>query len=199
MAQPLYALDDYKAALRALLPRGRAWPRDPDSVQAAVINGLAPSFVRLDARAQGLLADAFPATTLELLPEWEASLGLPDQCEGPNQGLEQRRTQVVSRLVNTGGQSVGYYLGVIARLGYVGVTIDEFAPFRADRNTADSPLYDSSWWMVWRINIPDFRVFYFQADISAADEALLTIANDVILCVIPPLAPAHTTVIFATA
>jgi len=196
MAGPLYSADDYKAALLTLLPRGRVWPKDPDVAQNAVMGGLAETFARLDGRAQSLLVDAFPPTTLELLPEWEASLGLPDPCEGPDQVLQQRRTQVVYRLVNTGGQSVAYFIGVLSRLGYENATITQFAPFRADVDCADRPLYGETWWSVWQINLPDLRVFEFCADISAADEPLISIANDSVFCVIDQTKPAHTTVFY---
>lgn len=74
---------DYQAALQALLPHGRVWPREPDAVQSRVAAGLAQTAARLHARANYLLRDAFPLTPLELLPEWEATLGLPDECS-PN-------------------------------------------------------------------------------------------------------------------
>lgn len=197
MADALFSDEDYTGALLRLLPSGRAWPKDVDSVQYAVAAGLAPSLRRLDARAQSLLVDAFPSTTVELLPEWEAALGLPDPCEGQGQGIEQRRTQVVNRLTSAGGQSVAYFLGVIAQLGYVGATIQQYAPFRADRSPADTGLYDQAWAFAWNVNLPDLRVFYFKADISAAGEALIIIANDVATCVLGSLAPAHTTVTYS--
>lgn len=160
--------------------------------------GLAPALERLDARAQTLLVDAFPATALELLPEWEASLGLPDRCEGDSQVIQQRRIQVLARLVDSGGQSIGYFVGYLERLGYAGVTVDEFAPFRADVDAADRPLYGEGWAHTWRVNIPGLRVFYFAADVSAADEPLFSVANQVAVCVIDALKPAHTVVLYAT-
>lgn len=194
MTGSLYSEADYEAALQQLLPVGRAWPRDPDSVQLKVIAGLAPAYVRLDARAQALLVDAFPATTLELLPEWEASLGLPDPCEGPDQTVDQRRLQVVSRLINAGGQSVAYFLGVLARLGYADASITQYQPFRADVDHADRPLYSSEWAFNWTINLPELRIFYFRADISTAGDPLFTVSDNSVACTIEALKPAHTTV-----
>lgn len=198
MAEALFTQGDYEAALQALLPPGRAWSRDPSAIQNLVLAGLAPSFVRLDVRAQTLLVDAFPGSTLELLPEWEASLGLPDPCEGASQVVQQRRQQVVNRLVNTGGQSRSYYLGILGRLGFAGSTITEFTPFKTDVSGADTPVYDESWAHTWQVNVPGLRVFEFSADISAADEPLLTIADEVIICVIEALKPAHTLVLYST-
>lgn len=197
MAEALYSASDYAAALLALLPTGRVWPKDGASEQAALMRAFAETFVRLDARAQTLLIDAFPGTTLELLPDWEASLGLPDPCEGAAQTLQQRRYQVIARLAGAAGQSVAYFLGVLSRLGYTDAAIHQFAPFRADASSADTPVYGEDWWTVWEVVIPDLRVFYFCADISAADEALVTISNDVLICVLEALKPAHTTILYA--
>lgn len=198
MADALYSADDYKEVLKALLPPGRAWPRELGTFQDLVMGGLAPTFERLDARAQTLLVDAFPGSTVELLPEWEATLGLPDPCEGEAQGLEQRRAQVVARLVNAGGQSIPYFLGVLARLGYTDATISQYAPFRADVDHADYPVYSSAWAFAWNINLPELRVFYFQADISSVGEALVTISDTAVFCTIDALKPAHTIVSYSS-
>jgi uncharacterized protein YmfQ (DUF2313 family) len=195
MVAALYSADDYAAVLRALLPTGRVWPNDPQSVQGRVLAGLAPTFARLDMRAQQLLFDAVPANTVELLPEWEATLGLPDPCEGEQQTLEQRRAQVVAKLVNAGGQSVPYFLGVLAGLGFPNATITQYAPFRADVSVADMPVYSEAWAYHWTINLPDVRVTWFSADVSAAGEPLLVISDgQPVFCAIDALKPAHTTV-----
>lgn len=193
----LFSDADYQDAILALMPRGRVWPREPGSVQHSVAGGLAPTFGRLDARAQALLTDAFPAFTVELLPEWEATLGLPDPCEGEDQTLEQRRAQVLSRLVDGGGQSVDYFIGVLARLGYTNATIEEYAPFRAGVSGIGTPLYGDDWWYAWKINLPDLRVFRFQADQSAVGEPLLTYSDTSVFCVVAAIKPAHTVVLYS--
>lgn len=198
MADPLYKAADYQAILKSLLPPGRVWPREPGTVQDLLMAGLAPTFERLDARAQTLLVDAFPGTTIELIPEWEETLGLPDLCEGEGQGIDQRRAQVINRLVNAGGQSVAYFLGVLSRLGYVDATITQYAPFRADVDHADAPLYHADYAFHWSINIPNLRVFYFKADNSTVGEALVIISDAAVFCVIDALRPAHTTVSYTS-
>ena len=86
MPAPTTTPADYGAALQSLLPTGWAWPRGQVAVQSLLASGLAQLPARLHARANALLVDAFPATTGELLPEWEASLGLPDACS-PNESF----------------------------------------------------------------------------------------------------------------
>ncbi|WP_374572505.1 YmfQ family protein [Phenylobacterium sp.] len=190
---------DYLAALQALMPRGAVWPTDPDAVQTRVLRGLAQAFADHDAAAVGLLIGAFPGTVDALLTEWEATLGLPDPCEGTDQTLAQRRGQVLAKFADGGGQSVAYFLRIAARLGYSGVTIETYAPFRADIDGGDQPAYGDDWAHYWLVTVPGLRAFYFSADVSTAGEALLTVENDVIICVFDALKPAHTLAGFATA
>lgn len=196
MAEALFPAEAYREALLKLLPRGRVWPKDPGSLQFAVMAALAPTFERLDARAQTLLLDEFPTRCVELLPEWEATLGLPDPCEGEDQTLQQRRAQVIIKLFDGGGQTKGYYLTVLARLGYEGATITEFAPFRAEVSAVETPLYSEDWWYVWQVNLPELRTFYFQADVSAVGEPLEAYSESAVFCVFDAIKPAHTYVVF---
>lgn len=198
MADSLFTVLDYTQALTALLPRGRVWPKDPASVQSGLMSGLAPTFQRLDARAQTLLVDAFPATTTELLPEWESSLGLPDPCDGPGQTVDQRRAQVLNKFVSAGGQSVPYFLGVLARLGYPTASIKQYAPFRIGIDVVGAPLYDLPWIYHWTINLPTLSVFPFLIGISTIPGPLFAISDQAVFCVIDDLKPAHTTVDFTT-
>ncbi|WP_424138155.1 YmfQ family protein [Roseomonas chloroacetimidivorans] len=195
MAAIARTVAEYSVALLALLPRGRIWPRDPDATLAAVARGLAPSAQRLDGRAVALLTDAFPGTAYELLPEWEASLGLPDPCAGPSPSLQQRRAQVVARLTATGGQSVPYFIEVAANLGY-GISVKEYAPARVGLLRAGDRLYGAAWAHAWAIQAPETTVTPFRAGQSAAGERLRTFGNDVLECQLRSLAPAHTVLLF---
>lgn len=187
---------DYRDALLSLLPRGRVWPREPGSTQHQLMAGVAPTFERLDARAQQLLFDAFPVNTVELLAEWEATLGLPDPCEGEGQTLEQRRAQVVVKLFTGGGQSVPYYEAVLSRLGYTNAEITEYAPFRAGHSAPGDPINGEDWWYAWNIDLPDVRAFYFRAGDSAAGDRLSSYSDESASCVIAAIKPAHTIVTY---
>jgi uncharacterized protein YmfQ (DUF2313 family) len=121
---------DFLAAVQALLPQGRAWSRDPAAKLTALLDGWARAYASVDARQSNLLIDAFPASTVELLPEWEATLGLPDPCLGQLPTIAQRQAQVLARIGAVGGQSIPYLIAFAAILGFA-VGIQEFAPFRA--------------------------------------------------------------------
>jgi uncharacterized protein YmfQ (DUF2313 family) len=191
MSAPNYSADDFASVIHALMPRGLAWPKDPTSVQGQVILGLAPTWQRHTAANNQLLVDAFPATAVELLPEWEETLGLPDPCAGPSPTLQQRQAQVVARLTNSGGQSVPYYVNYAATLGYA-VTVTEFAPFRCGQSRVGQPLGSQDWIFTWRINAPLNTVTYFTTGHSAVGQALATWGNTVLECELMSIKPAHT-------
>jgi len=139
MAAPLYRAADYLAALQALMPRGRVWSRDPAAVQTKVLAGLTKSYETHNARANNLLIDAFPKTTVELLPEWEASLGLPSLAAGPAPSVLARQTLVVARFVGAGGQSIPCFTNYSALLGFA-VTFTRHAPFRCGQSRCGQPV-----------------------------------------------------------
>ena len=190
MPIPDWTPADFAAGMQALLPRGRAWPRDPNAVQSQVIAALSPTAQRLaEAGAEGLAA-LFPVGLDAMLPEWEASLGLPDPCAGESPTLQQRQAQVLARLTDSGGASVDYFIAYAATLGF-DITITQFAPAIAGRLRAGQPALGAAW--------ASTTITYFRAGASTAGEALTEFGNAVLQCEIERLAPAHTTVIFAYA
>lgn len=191
MTAPNYSASDFADVIHALMPRGLVWPRDPTSVQAQVIAGLAPTWQRHTAANNQLLVDAFPATAVELLPEWEATLGLPDPCAGESPTLQGRQQQVVARLTNSGGQSIPYFVAYAKALGYT-VTVTEFAPFRAGQSRAGQPTGTQDWFFTWQINAPLNTVSYFAAGAAYAGQALASWGNAVLQCELMAIKPAHT-------
>jgi uncharacterized protein YmfQ (DUF2313 family) len=182
MTASLFSLDDYTAMLPTLFPRGRAWSTDPSSEQQQFIATLAPSFQRLDAAAQGLIVDGFPATAAQLLTEWEGSLGLPDPCVGEAATTAQRQAQVVLRLTDGGGQSAQHYISYAAQLGFE-ISIETFSPFMCGRNACGQPLYGPQWAFAWAVTV------------EASTQGF---ANSVLLCELEGKAPANTTVFLNT-
>lgn len=149
MTAPLYSVNDYVAALQALLPRGLAWPRDASATQTAFFTGIAPSFQRVNADANQLLVDAFPATVGDMLPEWNLTLGLPGALGYTGDDLPTQQQQVVAALTDSGGQSAAYFIGLAASLG---LTIQIWG-FRLARvnDAVNSPMYGAAWAHCWLI------------------------------------------------
>jgi uncharacterized protein YmfQ (DUF2313 family) len=195
MTAPLFSRVDYRRALQRLLPRGRAWPRDEDSVQVRVLDGLAGSLAALDASAQFLLADSFPAQAVSLLPDWEATLGLPDPCSGDTPSIPARQGQVVARLADNGGASVLDLTAYAARLGFT-ITIQTFSPFRMGVSGMGTGIYVEAAAHAFAVQAPETTVTPFQMGLSGMGDPFQGFGNDVLECEISALAPAHTTVIY---
>ncbi|EIN02302.1 hypothetical protein WQE_04917 [Paraburkholderia hospita] len=195
MRAPIYTAADFLKAMQGLLPRGRVWPRDSDAVQTKVLSGLAPSYERSAARANYLLVDAFPATTYELLPEWESTLGLPDPCAGVAPSIAQRQAQVVARFVSIGGPTIQSLTKFAANLGYT-VTINQFMEARAGQTRAGDPCNGTAWSFAWQVTAPLNTVTYAQAGAAAAGDPLTSWGNSVLECEMKAVMPAHTIPIF---
>lgn len=197
MAAPQYSAQDFLQALQALMPRGRVWPRDPDAVQTKVLSGLTPIYARQTLRANQLLADAFPTTTFELLPEWEATLGLPSKCSGLAPTIDGRRAQVVARFKAPGGQTPQYFINFAADLGYT-ITITQYIPARTGILRAGQPANGSDWAHTWTVTSPTSTVRRARAGVLVAGEPLAYWGNNVLSCELSAIKPAHTVLLFAS-
>lgn len=195
MSAPNYQAADFLAALQSLMPRGANWPRDPDATLTKVLSGLVPIYQRQTSRSNQLLVDAFPTTTVELLPEWEETLGLPDPCAGLSPTLQARRNQVIARLTSVGGQSAAYFISLALSLGFV-VTETNYAPFRMGQSRVGQQLGGQDWFFVFSINAPLNTVTPFRMGQSATGEPLNYWGNTVLECELTEVAPAHSIIQF---
>jgi uncharacterized protein YmfQ (DUF2313 family) len=195
MPAPIATAQDYLWQFLRLMPRGRIWQRGWGNVEAQDLLTLMPTWARLHARANQLLVDTFPCSTVELLPEWEASLGLPDPCTGPLETLQQRTASVCAKFAARGGQSVAYFKALAAAHGY-SIEITQYAAFRVDINAVEDPLNDEAWDYAWTVTAPTTSITYFSADLSMVEEPLEWWGNEMLECLIRAAAPAHTVVMF---
>jgi uncharacterized protein YmfQ (DUF2313 family) len=154
-----------------------------------------PTWARLQVALNSLIAEIFPCSTRQLLPEWEATLGLPDPCIGHLGNLQMQQQLVCVKFVARGGQSKQYFIDLAAKLGYE-ISITEFAPFRAGINRAGDPVYGSGWAHVWRITARS-PIVYFLAGKSTAGERLRQWGDPLLQCVMDAIKPAHTVLLFA--
>lgn len=183
--------EDYGRQLGQLLPPGAAWSTDPESNLQLLLRAFGESLARAHRRADDLDREIDPSLTHEILERWEAALGLPDKCSGALEAtLQGRRNAVLAKLFATGGQSVGFFLGVGLSLGF-DVTISEFRPFRAGRSAAGDPLTNGDWVYAWRVNAPETTVIPFRAGQSVASEPLQAWGNDALECKLNQLKPAQ--------
>ena len=190
MAKVNFSDADYTRAIANLLPPGRAWSREPDSVQMQAMGCYAQTFRRNSDSALALLADSFPASAINLLPEWEASLGLPDPCAGVAPTLQARRAQVTARFAATGGQSVSDFETYAAGLGYT-IKVKQYSPFRVGQNAMGQQLGGLDWLNTWAIETPANTITRFRTGAAAMGEPLASWGNAVLECELNDIAPAH--------
>jgi uncharacterized protein YmfQ (DUF2313 family) len=121
MAAPLQTQAEYAVSLHKHMPRGPAFPRELGTVQDLTLTGLANCFATLNLDANDLLIDAFPATAVQLLPEWEETCGTP----GTGTTLE-REAAVMAVLEAEGGSTVAFFRGLVLSYGFSKCTITQY-------------------------------------------------------------------------
>lgn len=167
--------DDYRAQLRALLPRGLAWTCEPGGILDGLMMAIADGLARLHGAAAALIDEVDPRSTTALLADWERVTGLT----AGGLTTAQRRAAVLAQLRATGGQAPSYFVSVAASLGYT-VMIAEFRPHTVESDV-DYPLWEGSAAFRWHVQA-------VASAGAATTEALETLLRT--------LAPAHTIVTF---
>lgn len=188
----------YTGFLQALLPVGFAWTREKAANLTKVLDAGASELALIDARSGDLITEADPRSAFELLADWERVAGLPDNCSGVAETLQERRQAVTQKITSRGGQSRAYYISMALSLGYT-ITIQEFRPFICGLSRCGARLNGGhSVRNHWLVKVPNPRATYFRTGISRAGERLLTIrrAED-LECALNHIKPAHTNLIFS--
>lgn len=187
--------DEYRSQLASLLPKGLAWAGDVTSWLSRLLSGCSQELARVDQRMHDLVAELDPQQSVELMAEWEAATGLPDECSGSSDTLAERRAQLLMKLAATGGQSPAYFEEIAYIYTLMVCTVIEFHPFRAGISAAGDALTNENWLHTWELNAPDMVLREFQAGQSLAGEPLRSWGNETLECIIGRLKPAHTNVI----
>ncbi|AOE63800.1 DUF2313 domain-containing protein [Pseudomonas corrugata] len=187
--------DQYRQQLSGLLPSGPAW--DPERVPevALILSGVSLEFARLDARAVDLLNEMDPAGVSELVPDWEAIMGLPDPCLGLNPAFEDRRLAVRRRLIEVGGQSLSYFIDIAVGQGYPDATITEHRAPRMGRSRFGVARFGT--WnaqFMWTLNTGGRQRQGRRFGASYWGERFGVNPGNPLECQIRRAAPAHTTV-----
>lgn len=181
----------YKDILLGLLPPV-SYARNAPRIRAqAEIDGQTFDVVAESAQS---VADAIdPRTAGQMLSDWERVLGL----DGTGKNRQRRVLAVMTKLNETGGLSIPYFVRLAAAADYQ-IKIHEPQPFRAGVNRAGDRLAPEEIMWVWHVNVRDGnnRITRFRAGISAAGERLTDYGDNVIEAIIQDLKPAHTAVHF---
>lgn len=183
-----------------LLPPGAAWPREDGAALTELLHGFAEEFARTHNRADELIIEADPRSTLELLGDWERVAGLPDPCSPAANTIQERRDALVERLTSRGGQSIAFFIAIATAIGYGNVTITEFSPFRCGIDQCGlTELGDNSIWFKWQVHVPEARVTNFRCGLSQCgiDELTDIDRADDLECILLRDKPGHTLLLFS--
>lgn len=147
-----HSIEEWDDSLLRQMPRGRAWPRDPDAFLPKYVSGFARRLAELELSADQLLLEMRPETTVQLLPEWEEYLGLPE-CDISGQSFEQRRAAVVEKYHRKGGLQTWMIEQIAAALGF-NVKVTEQWPHHVLRSVT-YPIYPASTRFILRVDVYD--------------------------------------------
>ena len=203
-------------ALMSLLPSGEIWPRTPNSVLVRAVSALAQVTGRWASRCGNLLIiEAYPPSSLEMLPDWERVLGLPEPClPMADPTISERQQQVAEKLARRPGRQDGdYFVGLAAALGYA-ITITEYIPAQCgitqcgvSSASAKAPYSISGAGCgtpairyVWSITVTGPRLTWFAAGGGGGRAGLdphvrIRSAED-LACLLGKIRPAHTRLVF---
>jgi len=181
----------YLEHLWSLMPRGSAWSRERISVLSNLLAAYAEGLADFDQSVSALLDDIRPDTTTDLLPEWEETLGLPDECSALQPTIELRRAAVLSKLISQANLNPKSYKA-IGRLYGAEIKVHELDKARADA-VPGIDTSDGRWRFVWWITIStEADVREFNA-LSNAFTPLVSIERITELeCRLQKAKPAHT-------
>lgn len=185
---------DFAGLIERTLPGGHAWPTEPGTTFAELLEALAVTFSDVDAAAARMLLEFDPRTATELMPEWLEALGLPGDCMGTLSTLEEKRRVAGAKLGAYGGQTVAYFVAVAASLGFP-VTVEEAKVFSIG-DDCGLPCYGDGWEHVWIIIAPHDQTAFFLAGQGVIGDPLATFATLPLECLLQELKPAHTVLFF---
>ena len=189
---------DYLRLLQSLLPFGKAWNRDEDSILTEFLYGQAEEFARVEGRSIDLLQERDTRLAYELLIDHETDLGLPDDCSTLSETIQERRRVAHSKLIAVGQQNPAYFIELAAALGWT-VSITEYSPFWCDISVAGDSCGDQSSIFYWKVTIQlgVETIIYFTSGISQSGDPLSSLPEvDSMICTLGLYKPAHTVLMF---
>lgn len=189
--------ESYMQQLVELMPTGPAWDAEQASNTMAVLGVIASEFAYIHERADSVLREAIPSSTITLLEDWEGAAGLPDSCSPLADTRPERVEALVSKITRIGGQSKQFFIDLAASLGYE-IVITEHKPFMCGISHCGTDVltegHDSRF--VWHVSVLHAKLLYLRCGSSTIDQRLLDFRQaDDLACLFHKLKPAHTELI----
>lgn len=188
--------EDFLAAVQACIPKGLAWPRDREAVMTAFLAAMADLFGYAHGRTSDLSEfESFPASATQLLPDWEAAYGLPDECGPVPNLIEARRAALVSRITQRTSPTPATFKAMAEAYGAgVDVEVVEFHPYTCE-SPCEDPVFGEEWRFVWEVRGPAVVIWDYTVE-DGVESPLRAWQEGPYACAIRRAAPAHTLVIF---
>ena len=113
-------IEENTQALADLLPQGVAWEAKnlEEANMYKLLRALSKEFKRVQSKINEFVTEHDPETTTNLIEEWEAAVGIPDDCFKNNVSLDLRRKQVVAKLAKMNVQTANDFIDLAAYFGY---------------------------------------------------------------------------------
>lgn len=152
---PEVTIQRFARTVSKLFPPGKLFRMLPSSNvwKYCEVIGLTPA--RIVGRVGNFLTEMDPRTTVELIDDWKANLGLPDECltAGLSPGSSWQQA-VTAKYLASGGQSIQYFVGVAASLGYTVTIVPSLAAqvLRAGFR-AGARAYGTDWAYAWQVTV----------------------------------------------
>lgn len=191
---PAATAEQYRDLLSRLLPPGPIWQLARALELDGLLLAIGDELTRIHNRGRTMLDDADPSTAVELLPDWERVLGLPNPLIGTPGTVAERQAIAWATLIAKGGQNAAYYIGLAAALGITITITEPCQPFRVGHRVG-APLYSLAWAYGWIVNAPNGPIVPFRAG-TRVGYRLQDARQPALEGVIGPLIPAHTIVVF---
>lgn len=195
---PRPTIGEWLDATMALLPRGRAWSRDPASTISGIMAVIAGERQQRHDRKVNLLeVEAFPTTSNELISDWETAAGLPDPCRAVPGTLAERYAALADQFFADHPPTPANMIAWSAQAGWT-ITIREQRHYVAGLSMAGDATGESDF--VWEVTVHGEAIFYFHAGFNVAGDVLSTWPDlSTLECVLRRAAPAHTSLYFIIA
>ena len=180
----------FAASLDALRPRGPVWSEDPETPLRELFDGLAVEHARVAQRAEDLREEAQPATTDELIDDWERVAGLPDACAIFPVTLSDRRAALIARLSEVGATTPAALAAAIEAATGVVVEIEEPSPLLCGIGSCGDEVWGNGWEHAFFVHSGATTLDYLSC--GDALGPLADWGDPRVECITARLKPAHT-------
>lgn len=180
--------------LASTIPDGRAWQAKslPGTNMYAVVSACAAEFREIQIQIETLAREFDINLSEQLLPDWEESCGLPEECIGQMASLQDRRNAVILRLRKIPFVTKNDYENLAFQLTGLNVTVTPGAEI--ELFPLDFPIHFSSGnsyfklYVTFNDAIGGFPYLFPFNFVSTGD--------NIIRCVFEQIAPANVLIIF---